>query len=96
MNLGAPEILLILGILVLIFGATRLPKLARGIGQSAKEFRKGLDEGSSTEGGQAAVVAPPGPAAAPAAPPTIADEQAARITDLERQLREARGSAEGP
>ena len=44
-NIGWPEIVLILVVVVLIFGATKLPDLARSIGASAKEFRKGLDEG---------------------------------------------------
>jgi len=44
-NIGWPEIVLILVVVVLVFGATKLPDLARSIGASAKEFRKGLDEG---------------------------------------------------
>ncbi len=45
LGLGTPELLLILVILLLLFGATKLPKLARSIGQSAGELKKGLDEG---------------------------------------------------
>lgn len=45
-GLGAPELLIILVILMLIFGAARLPKLARSLGQSSKEFKKGLAEGA--------------------------------------------------
>jgi len=48
-NIGWPEILLILVVVVLVFGATKLPDLARSIGASAKEFRKGLDEGVKDE-----------------------------------------------
>lgn len=44
-QISGGEILLILGVLVLLFGARKLPDLARSIGASAKEFRKGLDEG---------------------------------------------------
>ncbi|HEY5891073.1 MAG TPA: twin-arginine translocase TatA/TatE family subunit, partial [Acidimicrobiia bacterium] len=36
-------------VVVLIFGASRLPALARSIGASAKEFRKGLDAGSEDD-----------------------------------------------
>lgn len=43
-GLGTPELILILLILVLLFGASRLPKLAKSIGTSAKELRKGLNE----------------------------------------------------
>ena len=48
-NIGWPEIVLILVVVVLVFGATKLPDLARSIGASAKEFRKGLDEGLDTD-----------------------------------------------
>jgi sec-independent protein translocase protein TatA len=45
-NLGGQEWLIILLILLLIFGARKLPDLARSLGASAKEFRKGIEEGS--------------------------------------------------
>ncbi len=44
-GLGMGELIVILLILLLLFGATRLPKLAKSIGQSAGELKKGLDEG---------------------------------------------------
>lgn len=44
-NLDGWEIIVILLIILLLFGARKLPDLARSIGASAKEFRKGLDEG---------------------------------------------------
>ena len=47
--IGTPEILLIVAVVVLLFGATKLPQLARSLGQSAKEFRKGLDEGADED-----------------------------------------------
>lgn len=43
-GLGAPELLIILLILLLLFGASRLPKLSKSIGESAKELRKGLTD----------------------------------------------------
>lgn len=46
LGLGTPELLLVLVILLLLFGATKLPKLARSIGESAGELKKGLDDGS--------------------------------------------------
>ena len=49
MNLGGPEWLIILLIVLLIFGARKLPDLARSLGSSAKEFRKGIEEGSTDE-----------------------------------------------
>jgi len=51
-NIQWPEILLILLVVVLLFGATKLPDLARSIGASAKEFRKGLDEGAADDDSQ--------------------------------------------
>jgi sec-independent protein translocase protein TatA len=46
MNLGAPELLILLLIVVLLFGASRLPKLARSLGQASKEFKDGVSEGA--------------------------------------------------
>jgi sec-independent protein translocase protein TatA len=46
-GLGAPELIIILLIVMLIFGGSKLPKLARSLGESSKEFRKGLSEGSA-------------------------------------------------
>lgn len=44
-GVGPPEILLVLLVLLLMFGAARLPSLARSIGQASKEFKTGLKEG---------------------------------------------------
>ena len=41
---GTTELLLILGVLLLIFGGTRLPQLAKGLGSSIREFKKGAAE----------------------------------------------------
>ncbi|MCU0792296.1 MAG: twin-arginine translocase TatA/TatE family subunit [Opitutaceae bacterium] len=43
-SLGGPEIILILCVLILLFGAKKLPELARGIGKSMKEFKKASAE----------------------------------------------------
>lgn len=43
-GLGAPELLLIFGVLILLFGATKLPALAKGLGKSIKEFKKASNE----------------------------------------------------
>ena len=42
-GLGAPELLIILAVVVLIFGSTKLPQLARSIGEAKRELSKGLD-----------------------------------------------------
>lgn len=39
MNIGAPEILVVALVVLLLFGAKRIPELARGLGQGIKEFR---------------------------------------------------------
>jgi sec-independent protein translocase protein TatA len=43
-DLGAPELLIILLILVLLFGASRLPKLMRSVGESARELKAGFKD----------------------------------------------------
>lgn len=49
MNLGAPELLIILAVVLLLFGSTRLPNLARSLGQASKEFKAGVHEGKDAE-----------------------------------------------
>lgn len=48
-GLGAPELIIILLIVLLVFGSTKLPKLARSLGQAQKEFKTGLSEGGKDE-----------------------------------------------
>ena len=43
-NLGLPELLIILVIVLLLFGAKRLPEIARSMGQTIQEFKKGVKE----------------------------------------------------
>jgi sec-independent protein translocase protein TatA len=44
MNLGPTELIIILVIVLVLFGSTRLPKLARSLGEASKEFKKGVNE----------------------------------------------------
>ncbi len=46
-NLGAPELIVLLLIVLLLFGGAKLPKLARGLGQSIKEFKKAQESDSN-------------------------------------------------
>jgi len=43
-NLGGGEIILVLAVVLLLFGAKKMPELARGFGQSIKEFKKATRE----------------------------------------------------
>ena len=43
-NMGGMEIVLILAVILLFFGGSKLPGLAKGFGQSIKEFKKGMKE----------------------------------------------------
>lgn len=47
MNIGPMEILLVFVVILLLFGSTRLPKLARSIGQASKELKEGMAEGAT-------------------------------------------------
>lgn len=48
-SLGAPELLIILAIVVVLFGATRLTGIGRDIGKGIREFRRELREGQEEE-----------------------------------------------
>ncbi len=43
-NIGMPELLVILVIVLLIFGAARLPEIARSFGKAIQEFKKGMKD----------------------------------------------------
>jgi sec-independent protein translocase protein TatA len=43
-NLLSPEILIVVGLVVLLFGGSKLPELAKGLGQSMKDFKKAVNE----------------------------------------------------
>ena len=44
-NIGAPELLIVLAVVLILFGGKKLPDLARSLGRSLGEFKKGKDEG---------------------------------------------------
>jgi len=48
-GLGTPELIVIVLVIFLLFGATRLPQLAKALGQSKKAFREGIEEGEREE-----------------------------------------------
>ena len=49
MGLGAPELIIILVIMLVLFGGAKLPGLAKGLGQSIKEFKKASKEDAPDE-----------------------------------------------
>jgi len=48
-SVGFKEILVIILILVILFGAKRIPELARGMGRGVKEFKDGMRDGSKED-----------------------------------------------
>ena len=61
MDVGPVELLIVLAVVLLLFGSKKLPELAKGMGQAAKEFRSGLhDEDSESQ-----ALAEPAPTEAP-------------------------------
>jgi sec-independent protein translocase protein TatA len=44
MNFGAPELIIVLLVVLLLFGGAKLPQLARSLGQAKKEFQDGAAE----------------------------------------------------
>ena len=81
-GLGGPELLIILAIILLLFGAKKLPELAKGLGKSMKEFKKAAQDVQddfqeamdSVETEEKKTPPPVAPAAAPAPAPEAAPE----------------------
>ena len=48
-GLGMPELLIVLVIVVIIFGASRLPQLGEGLGKAIKGFKKGISEANEAK-----------------------------------------------
>ncbi len=71
---GGPELIIILVVVLVLFGGSQLPKLAKNLGKAQKEFKEGMGEGAQTAPPPAAPAptqaAPPPPPPPPAAPPT--------------------------
>jgi TatA/E family protein of Tat protein translocase len=69
---GWDDLIVILVALVVLFGGTQLPKLARNTGEALREFRKSHSEAESASAAVSAPAAPPATPAAPAALPSTA------------------------
>ncbi len=48
-SIGAPELIIVLVIILLIFGGSKLPQLARSLGKAQSEFKKGSEEGTTPD-----------------------------------------------
>lgn len=48
MDIGPPELILILVVVLVLFGGAQLPKLARNLGKAQQEFKKGLSDARSS------------------------------------------------
>jgi sec-independent protein translocase protein TatA len=57
MNFGAPELIILLVVVLVVFGGSQLPKLAKNLGKAQQEFKTGLAEGEKD--GPAKPPAPP-------------------------------------
>ena len=51
LGIGASEWLLIILVLILLFGAKKIPEIARGLGRSVNEFKKGMNESGDDKPG---------------------------------------------
>lgn len=98
-NLGGWEFVILIGILVLLFGAKKLPDMARSIGQSARVF-KGEMKGMKSDDSPAASTPPAAPAqpsaqpsALPPAKPASAQAAAAQETPEQQASRPGHGNA---
>ena len=80
LGLGTPEIIGIIVILFLLFGATRLPQLAKSLGQSRKAFKEGMREAEEEERAEQAQIPSnsPAPQVTPVSDEALAEEMRRR------------------
>jgi sec-independent protein translocase protein TatA len=57
-GIGAPELVIVLVVILVLFGGAKLPKLARSLGQAQNEFKKGVQQGADDDDSE-----PPKPSA---------------------------------
>lgn len=53
MNLGGPELLILVAVVLLLFGSSRVPQLARSLGRAKHEFESATKEGAAAEADRA-------------------------------------------
>lgn len=80
-DIGAPELLILLAIVVVLFGAGRVGKVGKDLGTAVKDFRSALKDDETEKAdakSQSMLPVPPAGPAAPAAPATPAEPEANR------------------
>jgi sec-independent protein translocase protein TatA len=80
MDLSGTELLIVLLVIVILFGSTRLPKLARSLGEAQREFRRGVAHSADDRSGHSEPAATTAPA--PAVPPSAPAPGAPPITPV--------------
>jgi sec-independent protein translocase protein TatA len=93
---SAPHIIILLVVVLLLFGSTRLPGAARALGSSMNIFKKSLKEGAEEEPATTiqpthpaqATVLPPVAPVAPAQPQAAPDATQQQLLDLQRQIQD--------
>ena len=78
MPLGTTEIILIVAVLFLLFGASRLPQLAKSIGQSRKAFKEGMRDAEEEEKAEKQLSSPTAPQINEMSDEALADEMRRR------------------
>ena len=78
MNFGTTEIILIVAVLFLLFGATRLPQLAKSLGQSRKAFKEGMREAEEEERAERQLDSPARPQISQMSDEALAEEMRRR------------------
>ena len=67
---GGPELIIILVVVLVLFGGSQLPKLAKNLGKAQKEFKEGMGEGAAEQSS----TPPTPPSASPPPPPPPAQQ----------------------
>ena len=82
-NLGGGEIVVILALILILFGAKKIPDLAKGLGQGIKEFKKATRE-VTDEIQNSANYTPPPPPSPPPPPPPIEPRQIVEAAPVQK------------
>jgi sec-independent protein translocase protein TatA len=85
-GLGAPELIVVLLVVLLLFGSTKLPKLARSLGQASQEFKQGISEKSADDPDAIAAAAPMPSASTPSAPKPSDPKPSDRVVMTQAEL----------